>query len=384
MTAIFVYGTLRDPDLRAAVLGPETAQARAAVLPDAGVWRVRDADWPAIRTVPGALCEGVLLTGLSPAARARLAFFEAAFTFDLRPVTVMAEGAPVAAEVFWPETDVPVTDVPWSLADWRTTGKPLFVEMALETMALYGHVPADRLGGLRAGILRRALARLRARAGRASAVLGSGFGAAGLADVAAHPLHDGFFATRRLDYRHRLFDGTMSAPVSREVFVTGDGVTVLPWDPRTDRVLLIEQARAGLIARGDPDAWSLEVIAGLCDRDEARETTARREAREEAGLSLGRMIRLAGYYSSPGAMSEHLTSFVAEADLSGPVGVHGLDSEGEDIRSLIVTLDQALDAVTRGEARNAPLVISLWGLAARRAALATAWGYAVAAPGTRH
>ena len=53
-----------------------------------------------------------------------------------------------------------------------------------------------------------------------------------------------------------------------EVFVTGDAVSVLPWDHRTDRVLLIEQIRAGLIGRGDPNPWNLEVIAGLRDLPE--------------------------------------------------------------------------------------------------------------------
>ena len=42
--------------------------------------------------------------------------------------------------------------------------------------------------------------------------------------------------------------------------------------------------------------------------------TARREAREESGLALGALHKVADYYPSPGAVTEYLYSFVAEAD----------------------------------------------------------------------
>ncbi len=120
---------------------------------------------------------------------------------------------------------------------------------------------------------------------------------------------------------------------------------------------------------------NLEVVAGLRDRVESPEETARREAREEAGLELGRMVQVAAYYPSPGAMTEFITSFIAEADLSRKTeGLHGLDSEHEDIRTLILPREEAMAALERGEARNAPLMIALYELERRRAELAESWG----------
>lgn len=78
----------------------------------------------------------------------------------------------------------------------------------------------------------------------------------------------GFFAVEVQDLRFRRFDGTVSAPVNRAGFVSGDAVTVMPYDPVRDRVLLIEQFRFGPHLRGDVNPWQLEVIAGRIDAGE--------------------------------------------------------------------------------------------------------------------
>ena len=65
---------------------------------------------------------------------------------------------------------------------------------------------------------------------------------------------------------------------------------------------------------------------------------------------------MAGYYTTPGAVSEFVTSIIGEADLANHAeGLHGLDAETEDIRTLIVPREEAMAALARGEARNAPL-----------------------------
>ena len=86
------------------------------------------------------------------------------------------------------------------------------------------------------------------------------------------------------------------------------------------------------------------------------------------------MVRIGAYYPSPGAVTEFITGFIAEADLSRKTeGVHGLDAEHEDIRTLILPRAEAMAALDTGEARNAPLMVSLYELERRRAALARDW-----------
>jgi nudix-type nucleoside diphosphatase (YffH/AdpP family) len=235
-----------------------------------------------------------------------------------------------------------------------------------EAEALAGLV-MEAFGQLSAVDVRRRLGSLRVAAAsrvRAAGAVGRGLrqGTGEVLVTGRHQAHAGFFGLEVLDLSHRRFDGTMSSRVTREVFVSGDAVTVLPYDPGRDRVLLIEQFRTGPLGRGDPLPWQLEAIAGRIDPGETPEEAARREAVEEAGLVLGRLEPVAGYYPSPGVTTEYIYSFVALCDLpDGSAGIFGSASEGEDIRGHLVSLDALVAAVAGGEVANAPMILTaLW------------------------
>ena len=367
---IFVFGTLRDPDVLAVALGEAYTGVVAAPahLPDHRAWTATTGPFPALRPEPGVVAPGLLLRPGSVEIRRRLDAFEGPFAYELAPVTVDGPDGPVRALGYLAD-DVSVTDKPWLLEEWAETEKPLFLEMARE-VAAFGHVPPHARGGL----VRRASARLNARRQEVAPRLRSDFGPDDIVEHEVLRRHNGFFVTEEHVFRHRRFDGSLSPRITRETFVTGDTVSVLPWDPRTDRLLLIEQVRTGLLARGEPNPWSLEVVAGFIDRDEPAEAAARREAAEEAGLILGRMHRIGRFYLSPGALTEVMTSFIAEVDLSDIAdGIHGVATENEDIRAFVVPRTEAVAALDTGEAGNAPLVFSLMALELHRDQLTRAW-----------
>ncbi|AGT08135.1 NUDIX domain-containing protein [Paracoccus aminophilus] len=171
-----------------------------------------------------------------------------------------------------------------------------------------------------------------------------------------------FFAVEHVRLVHRLNSGGLSVPLDRAVFVSGDATVVLPWDPLRDRVLLIDQFRAGPAVRGDREPWLYETVAGRIDLNESPEDAARREAYEEAGIALRALVPGPHHYPSPGAMAEYLYLFIGIADLpDGVAGIGGLASEGEDIRSHLVERATFLQMIRRGEIRNGPLlVLGLW------------------------
>lgn len=143
--------------------------------------------------------------------------------------------------------------------------------------------------------------------------------------------YDGVFQIRELILRHRLFSGEWSPWVSREFIERQDAAAAVLYDPTENKIVMIEQFRVGLI--GDKDAsspWILEVVAGLIEEGESAEATIVREAVEEAGCEIQKLIKIGDFYNTPGGFSEKTTVFCGVVSVNGVEGIHGVD-DGEDI-----------------------------------------------------
>ena len=245
---------------------------------------------------------------------------------------------------------------------------PLACLVAQEIMGAMGRIAPDVLFQRRAMIRSRAAARLAATG--VAADVRSARGADSIDLIHGENTHEGFFVTRTMQLRHPRFDGTQSDVVQREVFVATDAAIVLPYDPVRDRVLLVEQFRMGPYGRGDPRPWMLEPVAGRVDAGEDPADTARREAREEAGLELRGLEPIASHYCSPGCSTEYFHLFLGLADLPEThQGNGGLDAEHEDIRTHVLSYADAMRLLETGEADNGPLILSLIWLSKERARL---------------
>ncbi len=147
-------------------------------------------------------------------------------------------------------------------------------------------------------------------------------------------------------------------PIEREIFERGHASAVLPYDPATDRLLLIEQFRAGALHEKNP--WLTELIAGIIEPGETPESVVIREAEEEAGIQLTRTRFIQEYLVSPGGTTEKIHLFYGEADLSEAGGHHGLLHEGEDIRVLLVSPGELFRMIDSGKISNAMTLIAAW------------------------
>lgn len=361
MRAQFFYGTLCHPPLLEAVLGriPPMQPAR---LSDHAVHWAEGESFPVIAPRPGAVAEGLFVPDITAEEAARLDFYEGGFGYAVHPVDVLHDGVRTPALVYMPEPGMWRPGAPWRLAEWAAHWGAVVVEAARDVMAEHGRRPSEAVLARYPMMLTRAGARLRARHDPGPARVRR---SPAPGDVAARDTttpHAGFFAVEAAALAFRRFDGTLGAPVPREAFVMGDAVTVLPYDPVRDRVLVVEQFRAGAWARGDANPWSLEPVAGRIDGAETPEDAARREAREEAGLDLRDLRFVARYYPSPAAVTEYLYSYVALADLpDGAAGLGGLEAEAEDIRAHVLGFDALMALVASGEVQNGPLLLTaLW------------------------
>lgn len=186
-------------------------------------------------------------------------------------------------------------------------------------------------------------------------------------------LFQGYFRVDRFHLRQELYAGGWSAPFSREVF---DGskkaAAVLLFDPEQDKIVMIEQFRAGPMATGD-DPFLIELVAGVIEPGETPEATARREAMEEAGCDVTELQKIHAYYPSPGCLSEFTTVFIGRTVAPENGAIRGLAAEGEDIRVLTLDAAQALSMLYMGDLRDAASIVALQWFSLNHTDLRSRW-----------
>jgi ADP-ribose pyrophosphatase len=159
----------------------------------------------------------------------------------------------------------------------------------------------------------------------------------------------------KLVYEGRILDlrvDTVRLPsgrlTTREIAEHSDSVCMVPLDSEGN-VLLVRQYRKSV------ESNLLEVPAGGINENEAPEAAARRELQEEVGYTARKIVRLAGFWVSPGWCTEFMYAYLA-TELSPAQLEADFD---EDIAVIRVPLADTLDLITRGEIQDAKSVASL-------------------------
>ncbi|MBW8708275.1 MAG: NUDIX domain-containing protein [Alphaproteobacteria bacterium] len=160
-------------------------------------------------------------------------------------------------------------------------------------------------------------------------------------------LSDDYYVLRRLTFDFQRGDGRWQSQ-TRESYDIGDAACVLPHDRARDKVILIKQFRLPLFEWGYRRLM-VEVIAGKLDGDTPSDCVIK-EAMEEAGVAIANPRRISHCFSSPGAVKERVSLFLADYDSTAarPAG-GGHEAEGEDIIVLEMSLEAALAMIAGGE-----------------------------------
>ena len=183
----------------------------------------------------------------------------------------------------------------------------------------------------------------------------------------------GFFRLDRYQVRHKLFNGGWSEPMQREIFERGHAVVVLPYNPQTDELVLIEQFRLGAMPTS-ASPWLLEAIAGMIDPGETPQQVAKREAEEEAGLTITELWPMLSYLSSPGGTTERIQLYLGRLTAPVQAGIFGLMQEHEDIKVHVLAREQAMQLLSEQKIDNAASIIALQWLALHLDKVKAAWG----------
>ncbi|MDX8353541.1 gamma-glutamylcyclotransferase [Cognatiyoonia sp. IB215182] len=361
---LFVYGTLQSTKLMQAVAGGVVPEAQSADLAGYDISRLQNHVVPLIRPHRGGKVSGYVFAELTKEQTARLDLFEGAFGYRCASVTVTTEQGPRNAECYLPPSDLK-GDGPWSFADWQQKHEAPTILAAQE---LFAHDPLPDQTTLRAMwpmMESRAWAKHRAAAGPANHRHQPQDGDVTIQRM--HPPQGGFFRFQPFEVTHKQFDGGYSPPLSREIFMGVDAAVLLPYDPVRDRVLMVEQVRMGALMRHDPNPWMLEPVAGIVDARESPEDAARREAVEEAGVTLTHLEHAGSFYPSPGASTDYYYTYVGLCDLPMDAPYFGgIPGENEDIRVHPMSFDAAMDLLDTGEIGTGPLFYLLYWVARHR------------------
>ncbi len=184
--------------------------------------------------------------------------------------------------------------------------------------------------------------------------------------------YNGFFKLERYQLQHRLFAGPWSPAITREVFERGHAAAVIPYDPVTDQIILIEQFRIGAI-HNPLGAWLTEIVAGIIEPGESAQDVAYREAIEETGCPLLELEHICNYFVSPGGTTETISLYCGRVVADNASGIHGCSEEGEDIRVFTCSFAEALTMISNGRINSASPIMALQWLALNRDRLRSQW-----------
>lgn len=201
-------------------------------------------------------------------------------------------------------------------------------------------------------------------------------GDSGVEVIASRVTYKRFLTTEHYTLRSRRFDGQMTEAYERDIGSTGSTglvAAVLPYDPVRDVVVLIEQFRLPAYISKRTNGWTLEPVAGVIEAGGTPEDTARREALEEAGREIKRMVKVGHYLPSPGISTEIINLFIGEVEAGTGGEIGGLAEEHEDIRSHVLSFDDVLKLADEDLIDNANCLLAINWLARNREKLRAEW-----------
>ena len=171
-------------------------------------------------------------------------------------------------------------------------------------------------------------------------------------------LHNGFFKLRELTIKHKKHNGSWSNPFKREIFGGAHVSTVLPYDSKNKKILLIKQFRPGVIKQGINPIVT-EIVAGIIDEGENPEEAAKRECEEETGCKVNNLIKICSYFPAPGSSESFYHLFLGEVDSFNGTRITGQDDENEDILVKSYTIDEVRQLLKKNKIINGLSIIAL-------------------------
>jgi len=162
--------------------------------------------------------------------------------------------------------------------------------------------------------------------------------------LSSQKIYKGRILNLRID-KVRLSSGRYT---KREIIEHSNCVAIVAID-EDDNVLLVKQFRKPV------ERELLEIPAGCIEEGEEVEITVIREMREETGYRPQKIMRLGGFYSTPGYCTEYLHLYLATDLISDELYAEDTD----EIELVRVPLHEITELISAGSINDAKSIIGL-------------------------
>jgi len=135
---------------------------------------------------------------------------------------------------------------------------------------------------------------------------------------------------------------------SRLIVEHSGAVAVVPLN-QNNEVIMVEQFRKPV------EQVLLEIPAGKLEKDENPDQCAVRELREETGYEVGKLEKLATFYTTPGFSDEIMHLYLA----TGLTYFQACPDEDELVITKAIPLSVAVEMVNKGEIKDAKTIVGI-------------------------
>ena len=171
-------------------------------------------------------------------------------------------------------------------------------------------------------------------------------------------LYTGFYKLTELTLKHKKHNGKWSKSIKREIFSGAHVATVLPYDPKKKKIVLINQFRAGVINQ-NINPIITEIVAGFISKNEIPVKAAMRECEEETGCKVINIKKMFSYFPSPGCSESYYHLYFAEVDSFDGIRITGQTDENEDILAKSYTVTEVKKLLMENNILNGLTLIAL-------------------------
>ena len=171
-------------------------------------------------------------------------------------------------------------------------------------------------------------------------------------------LYSGFFSLNKYEFIHQKHDGKWTDKVEREIFSGAHVSSLLPYDPVRKEIILIQQFRAGVLSTFDDD-YLYEIVAGIIDKGEKPEETAKRECLEETGCDVKKIMPIHSYFPAPGSSESYYHLYLGEINSFDGERIMGLENENENILVKAFKIDKVRQMLKNKKITNGLTLIAL-------------------------